>query len=329
MFPETALFPCSSNLENSIRGDDLIKQGLVVHPCNRLMASSHVDTPLLTRCDITTRRMWTFTDNCGQSISVPQLIRVLPLQQPVYPKNGELNVNLLQILKWPTYPNSRKYKIFVWKYGTLRKNGKDVFNAYYRPGSEDAYPPNSKMLWQVEYILDPGYLINNISLVPSPIWGFVTKQIPDYKVITISAPKMFFTGRSLRISWTVKNIGTRGNSRSVWYDRVSLSKDVNSLWGQITTTVRRKGFLFPNDGYTGSAILSIPDDMIGDYFVRVITDIYSFVADLDRSNNRATSLQPITIKLTPPPDLQVTKIVIPAKSFSGRYYLHVIPIYTI
>ena len=285
------------------------------------MTSSYVDAPQLTRCDAITTRTWTFSDNCGKSTVFQQTIKVLPLQDPSYPKNGELNVHLHQTLKWPLYPNSNRYRIFIWKFGTSRTKGIELFQNYYNPSKDASYPPNSRMLWQIEYILDRGHVVNNISTVPSPVWGFVTQQIPDFKIISVKVPNEVFTGRVLQVSWTVKNIGTRGNAKYYWYDRVLLSKDINAFQGLVTKTVRRQGFLFPNDGYTGTSTLSIPNDITGAYYVRVFVDINGYVDDINRSNNYVSSLEPITIKLTPPPDLQVTRVVIPTKSFSGILYI--------
>ena len=246
-----------------------------------------------------------------------QIIKVLGLQEPTSPKNGEFNVGLRQTLKWPKYQNSQRYKIYVWKFGSNRNEGIEISQNYYYPSVENSYPQNTKMLWQVEFILNPGYLVNNVSIVPSPIWGFVTQQIPDFKVVSVKAPSESYTGRTLQVSWVVTNIGTRGNSRIQWYDRVFLTKDKNANGGEISSRVRRQGFIFPSDGYTGTATLSVPDYMIGSYYVRVSVDIYHSLSDIDRTNNLASSSLPIEIKLTPPPDLQVTTLVIPTRSFSG------------
>ena len=46
--------------------------------------------------------------------------------------------------------------------------------------------------------------------------------------------------------------------------------------------------------------------------------MYMQVNDIDRSNNRRTSVAPVEVNLTPPPNLIVDTIVIPASTFSGK-----------
>ena len=319
----TALIPCSSELDNKIDVTAMIKSGLLSHPCNRNIIATFKDSPALLHCNSIIYRIWTFTDNCGQSTTFQQLIKVLSLQEPIQPKDGELNVNLRPLLLWSTYPNTNKYKLYVWKFQEARKDSfLTLYSNSYFPNVKNAFPPDSQMLWQVEFVLNAGHLVNNLSVIPSPVWGFATTKVPDFKVVLVSVPTAVFTGRTFQVSWNVVNIGSRGNFRSVWYDRVFLTKDINSNSGFLVSTIRRQGFLFPNDGYTGKVTLQVPNDMdTGKYYAILWTDYYVNTQDVDSSNNRGVSSSFITIRLTPPPDLQVDSVVIPTTSISGKFYI--------
>jgi len=43
------------------------------------------------------------------------------------------------------------------------------------------------------------------------------------------------------------------------------------------------------------------------------------VNDIDRGNNRRTSISPVEVKLTPPPNLVVENIIGPESTFSGEF----------
>lgn len=45
------------------------------------------------------------------------------------------------------------------------------------------------------------------------------------------------------------------------------------------------------------------------------------VNDIDRRNNRRISTLPLQVKLTPPPNLEVTAVNIPRSTFSGMFPL--------
>ena len=285
------------------------------------MQVTYQDSPELDRCDMITTRLWRITDDCGQSATFSQIVKVLPLQLPVGPQNGELNVGLNHMLQWPDYPNSDKYRVYVWRFGTERPNSPVEISLDRSYVPRAAYLHDTKMLWQVEFVLRAGVLVNNASIIPSPVWGFKTKQYPDFKLVSVSAPSYAFSGRTFEVSWYVENVGSRGTSVYSWYDKVYVSLSASASRGQLTKTVHRQSFLDPGDSYTGKTSLQVPDSMIGNYFVFVETDIYRHTSDIDRSNNKGRSTTIVQIKLTPPPDLQVKSVVVPLTTFSGEFVM--------
>jgi len=318
-FPSNALVPCTANLNEKPDIQSFIESGFLVHPCNRSIQGSFTFNPPSVRCNSLLTRKWKFTDSCGQVATFDQLVKLLPLQDPNKPKNGQINVDLWYELNWPQYPNSNLYRLYLWAFGEKRGDAIETSERYYRPYRKNEwYPPSTKMLWQIEYVLEDGVTINDVSIIPSPVWGFETRRVPDLKILSISAPSEVFTSRSVRVSWQVSNVGSGQNFQSHdWIDKVFISKSRDLDFGFLTKYRRQNRVLFAGDGYTDSAVLSIPKDLIGDFYVVVITDNDNRLIEVNRDNNKAWSINTMKIKLTPPPDLTVSNVVSPSLVFSG------------
>jgi len=220
-------------------------------------------------------------------------------------------MDLQYTLRWPIYPGSKSYKIYVWKNGLLRPSTpvSVTTNPYYTPPTP--LPPATRMLWQIEYVLGDG------SIIPSPQWGFETKPFVDLTVMSITLPPVANSGQDFDISYTVKNVGNLTTTSNVWYDAIyiSFSKDFGN--SRRTSIIRQNNIIFPDDGYTGQATVPLQNSDIGRIYVFVETDVHRYMDDFDRNNNRLQSTETLNILLTPPPDLRVDSVVIPSSSFSG------------
>ena len=299
----------------------MIRDGLLQHPCNKSIIGSFTYQPSFVRCNSLAKKKWTFTDKCGQQTSFEQLVKILPIQDPDSPKKGQVNVDLWFELEWPAYPNTRSYKLYVWPLGSKRsaKPTIETSRRWFRPSRNEWYPSNTKMLWQIEYTLNDGVLVNDQSIVPSPVWGFTTRRISDIAIVKVKTAPEVFTGRMMQVEWQVTNKGSGQNFKSYyWKDKVFLTKNKDRTSGFLTRYVRQHRILFPGDGYTASTRFRIPKDMIGEYYVVVMSDWFGNLVDENRDNNKASTVNTINIRLTPPPDLTVYKVIIPSLVFSGK-----------
>ena len=113
----TATIACGSFEEQQQDMRDAIN---VTHPCDRPVTITYIDSVQTILCGTTFTRTWTIADDCGKQVSVGQRIRILRLQLPDYPKNGQVNVALREALRWPQYPGSVKYNVYLWRYGNTR-----------------------------------------------------------------------------------------------------------------------------------------------------------------------------------------------------------------
>ena len=328
MIPAATVVPCSSKVQRSVDVNSLIQQGSISHPCKIKINVVYKDDPPITACDITTTRTWTLSDNCNQVHKFQQLVKVLPVLKPLSPNDGEVNVGLNKTLRWPKYRNSLKYHVYLWKKGETRRKVAEVSNNFYTINGQKYNPVNSQMLWQIEFKMREGYLTKNQSIIPSPIWSFKTIQIIDFSVVTVNSPEIIFTGRTIQISWTVENKGSRRNFQRNWYDCAFLSRDVDitdKLVSRVDISlskiIRINRYIFPGESCTANAMISIPNDLNGTLYAHVIIDYYKYFNEINKTNNHGVNLQPLLIKLTTPPDLQVDQIVTPERTFSGKYIM--------
>ncbi|KAJ7392608.1 hypothetical protein OS493_010259 [Desmophyllum pertusum] len=284
----------------------------VTHPCDRPITITHLDSVPTILCARTFTRTWTIADDCGKQVSVHQQIKILALQLPDYPKNGQVNVALGESLRWPQYPGSVWYNVYFWRYGNTKPSSATGWTYYRRYSPYSGFPADTRMLWRIEYVLSSG------ALVPSPVWGFQTRAFPDFKVEKIMVPPNAFSGFTFEVSWIVRNIGKVGNALTTWYDSVFIGKSTVFRTARLATYVRHREILFQNDAYTAKGTVQLKVDEFGVFYVFVETDRYNRISDIDRSNDLLLGDNPVQVSLTPAPNLKVEKIVFPTPSFSGK-----------
>ena len=244
-FPDDAIVPCGDLMQET---KDLMLTAIkVVHPCGLPVNISYSDPSESGQCGVTFTRHWSVTDDCGGHVTHSQQIRILDLQVPDTPQNGQTNIDLQYTLRWPVYPGSVSYQVFIWNADERRPHKPTAITTDPFYSISTSLRPGTQFLWQIEYILS-----TNESL-PSPQWGFETRKYPDMAVETITVPPIAYSGQSFEVRWTVRNIGNLTTQTSRWYDAVYISFRDDFGQARRVTTVQQKNILFPDDGYTGKA----------------------------------------------------------------------------
>ena len=305
-FEANTVVPCGSTSEITGNGGVFNQAIKVVHPCNRTVKITFQDSNVVDRCGFTFTRTWTVLDDCGEKATATQTIEILPLQVPESPQNSELNVDLNKVLRWPQYPGAVSYQVYIWYYGRSKPNTPSSIESFRRYIPDKPYQSGSRILWQIQYVLGSG------KQIPSPVWGFKTISFPDLAVIAVTVPSYAFSGNTFDISWRVKNIGNISTGVAIWYDAVYISRFQNRDQANLATT-----FLDPGDWYSSKTTLSLKENDLGNRYVFIETNVYHHVTEIDRPNNIGASVGPLSIKLTPPPDLHVLEIATPDSTFSG------------
>jgi|GEM_PF-3221085 len=146
---------------------------------------------------------------------------------------------------------------------------------------------------------------------------------PDLVVTTVSSASSANSGQSVTISYTVANQGTGStyNDQAVWSDRAYLSPTATldkTTAKALGTFVGSSGAFAPGETYSKSQSATIPNGLAGVWYLFVETDVYNVKWEyLFDSNNVVITPQPITITLSPYPDLVVTAVSTPSNVIAG------------
>lgn len=139
-------------------------------------------------------------------------------------------------------------------------------------------------------------------------------ELPDLVVTSFTAPTSASTQQQVEISWTVKNQGNaqaQTSQSSGWIGRVYFSTD-NQIDGndQQLAAAWHTQPLLPDENYTATTILTIPNVPTGTYYLILEVDQYNYVYESDETNN-TSSAKPITITI---PDLIPTSFIVPGSA---------------
>jgi len=143
---------------------------------------------------------------------------------------------------------------------------------------------------------------------------------PDLVVRNIVAPLQVFSGEPISISWEVLNNDPDGRTRETsWTDRVWISSDTSLGAGDIYLgEARHFGVLDRMESYTGNLTTALPVGLTGSFHVLVATDAYGEVYEHTAEGNNTTARETVTeILLTPPPDLEIVDVDVPASVRAG------------
>ncbi|MBI5020006.1 MAG: T9SS type A sorting domain-containing protein [Ignavibacteriales bacterium] len=144
----------------------------------------------------------------------------------------------------------------------------------------------------------------------------------DLIVSAFSKPSTAFSGDTIDISYTIKNVGNGSTISAQWYDVLYFTQDtvLDVRTAKWLSWNQHDGVLAPESSYTRIDRVVLPNAISGKYFFYLSTDnfnnVYEFTAE---SNN--TRRESIDVVLTPPPDLVVTNVSGPLTGNSGKRIL--------
>lgn len=230
------------------------------------------------------------------------------------PTDGTTGVDYPVSLSWVPSTGATKYDVYVWLFGTSRPSTPSLANT-----TQISYQINSgltygeKYNWQVE-------AKNPVCNTAGKVQTFTMKHLPDLIVESVSSPKTAFSGKSISVSWKVKNTGL-GSASGGWWDALFLSNDaILDVTDQYLGATQNPAALNASQNYTQSLSVALPNGITGNYYIFVKTDYYGGVHEADDGNNSTRDTAKMAVSLTPPPDLQVVSVTRPATAFSGSPY---------
>ena len=144
---------------------------------------------------------------------------------------------------------------------------------------------------------------------------------PDLQVTSISAPSDAFSQQTIQVNYVVSNTSAVTIPTTAWVDRVYLSlDDALGVDDTLKATINQNRSLAPGASYTGSAAIALPQGISGTRYIIVWTDALSAIFEHSGDNNNTRASNAINVILRPPPDLQVTSVVVPGATGSGQIY---------
>ena len=162
-------------------------------------------------------------------------------------------------------------------------------------------------------------------------------QPSDLVTSGVVAPQQAFEGSTIDVTYKVTNKGINSTNSNSWTDTIWLTRDknrpspTNRLGDEediLLETITHNGALAVDEEYERTVSVTIPDRVTGEWYITPWSDTYDVVLEdtfdininpddpneLDNNNYKA---RPITLLLTPPPDLVVTEIEAPATALGG------------
>ncbi len=261
-----------------------------------------------------------YAGNCGPAGPARTLtvnVTDVPLTGTIanmLPADGSTNVSLPLALSWLPVNGAVTYDLYIWP-DTLP-----------RPQT-----PRVSDLRQINYTVTSGLEYEKLYKwqvvakkacfgLESPVQQFKLRYLPDLVVSALQIPANGFSGQSFSVNWTVRNAGQGNTTNQQWYDAVYLSKDaqLDPDADAYLGSRENPSALEPSRTYTQSASFALPQGIADTYYVIVVTNAFNNLVELNGTNNKTASSGTSAIRLTPPPDLQVTSIVRPGNAFSGQ-----------
>ncbi|WP_013334633.1 CARDB domain-containing protein [Gloeothece verrucosa] len=168
--------------------------------------------------------------------------------------------------------------------------------------------------------------------------------LPPADLVTsnVTAPDQAFEGSQIEVRYTVTNKGIGETDRDGWTDTIWLTRDKNrpSPVAQGTppqpddillTTIGHNGSLKVGESYGQTATVTLPSQITGQWYITPWSDAYDVITEdtldinsnpddpnqLDSNNYKS---RPITVLLTPPPDLVVTSVTPTATATGGGLF---------
>ncbi len=278
-----------------------------------------------------------FVSNLGCSISDSINIKVVPPVPPspasnLIPLDGTLNLSKPIIFSWTPGINALSYGIYFWKKSEQRPSSPTKDNLTAINISQSWFEKGEEYYWQV-------VSKNSCFSTFSDTNEFKVVGTPDLLMDTVIIPSQGLSGKSVNISWRVKNIGEYSTASQTWVDRIYLSTDasLNSADDTLLKTVPNQTYLDTGQSYMTTTSITLPNNIISTALIFVITDNLdaycdtigqvcypgvkrsmswpSRIQELDEENNFL--FDTITISPSPTPDLQITSIGAPTAAFSG------------
>ncbi len=183
---------------------------------------------------------------------------------------------------------------------------------------------------------------NNVLAVPVEV---IPLPPSDLVASDVVAPAQAFDGNTIEVRYTVTNRGSGPTDREAWNDTIWLARDARrpsplrtrpdgTTFGKgdiKLATLTHSGPLDVGESYEVTTTVRLPERQTGELFITVWSDAFDVVTEVTNADyinpddpneleNNNYKARPITVVLTPPPDLEVTSVSPQVSGVGGEPY---------
>jgi Concanavalin A-like lectin/glucanases superfamily/Putative metal-binding motif/CARDB len=256
----------------------------------------------------------TSANNCNYKDSI--IIKVNPSEKPrpvtsMFPPNNTTGLNPHVTFSWLPGLFNTRYDVHVWKASQSELSGISI--STYNISESIVLDLNTQYNWRV--ISHNGSCKDTVG----PVQTFSVRALPDLVVPNINIPNTAVGGQDISVGWQTKNIGAGSTETAVWIDKVYLSSNDSLEPGTDLLVASHLNFssLTHGQAYNDSAIIHLPVNIAGIFYLIVHTDANLLLTEHNELNNISHSTTPFIIAIPPLPDLQVETISPQTNVFSG------------
>lgn len=265
------------------------------------------------------------------------------------PVDSATGLNETVLFSWIPVANATHYDLWFWKEGwAVPANPQitDITSISQSVGQQFSF--DSRFYWKLT-------AKNECFSQTSAVQTFRTLALPELHVTNVSH-SYSKANQTIQVSWTVRNDGNGPTTTPLWYDRVWIAPDIEVRVGEpedkLIGTYPNLTALAPGQSYTQTRTIPLPPNMIGTFFIFVVTDAldalfinpgpggfqipYSPPPYLVAYSHGGSGVNlvrevsdsgpyhdnffytPVTFPIPPLPELQVTAVAAPISSFSGQ-----------
>jgi RHS repeat-associated protein len=147
---------------------------------------------------------------------------------------------------------------------------------------------------------------------------FVTQELADLQVTSVSAPSAAQTGQPVHVQWSVTNTGSAATNVTYWNDAIYVSSTPTLSAGSVLLgQLQHANPLIPGASYNADVSFVLPGNLpAGPYYFIVTTDAANTVTETDYSNNSLASAA--TTDVTLGAALAINSVTAPGTATSGQ-----------
>jgi subtilase family serine protease len=154
------------------------------------------------------------------------------------------------------------------------------------------------------------------NFVARPV-SLVVPPVPVLSVVTVDSPADAWSGQQIYVTWTLTNSGTASVS-GTFNDVVYLCNSSTGGNPQPYGTFQFTGEIPPGQSVVRQQKIFLPIDLQGTFWVALQTDANRNIFEFTyRTNEFLVANHPLTVHLTPTPNLVIASLTAPTNLFSG------------